>query len=162
MINRKFLAASAVVTLLSGAAYAAVSYVPYQVLIPFTGNDLVMMGPKSSSQAYSFDGDFLAGHLPLRNAGPTLPAAPTLTCNGTGTSTVTGADGHGTITTGTGVTFCNVKFNTAYKTAPDCGVWWQTNIASMVYTVSDPGIGITQTSETGNKINYVCMAPAGG
>lgn len=89
-------------------------------------------------------------------------SAPAPTSCGTGTPTVVGSDIAGLITMGTSATGCTVTFNVAYNNPPFCTVTWQTNLAAMSYTVSASTIVITQTSTSGNKINYNCKAQGGG
>jgi hypothetical protein len=71
---------------------------------------------------------------------------------------ITGTDLAGVVTVGTpGGTGCVITFSGTKAAAPKCVVTWQTNIASMIYTVSTTAITITQTATSGNKINYVCV-----
>jgi hypothetical protein len=82
--------------------------------------------------------------------------APTPSACGT-TPALTGSDTHGTVTMGTGTpTGCVITFAVAYVSAPDCVVTWQTNLASMTYTISTTAITLTQTATSSNKVNYVC------
>lgn len=97
------------------------------------------------------------GHEAFAGATPSLGA----TCGGS--PTIVGTDAGGTITAGTGApTSCVVTFAVAYAAIPSCSVSWQTNLASMVYTVSTTALTITQTGTSSNKINYSCQAGPGG
>ncbi|HSV26235.1 MAG TPA: hypothetical protein VLJ17_24825 [Xanthobacteraceae bacterium] len=91
-----------------------------------------------------------------------LGAAPTLTSCGTSPS-VSGSDVSGTITMGTGSpTGCTATFAQAYLNAPNCVVTWQTNIASMQYTVTASALTLVQTATSSNKVNYFCFAGSNG
>ena len=84
-------------------------------------------------------------------------SAPAVSSCGTSPA-ISGTDLAGVVTVGTpGGTTCTVTFATAKPSAPKCVVTWQTNLASMVYTVSASAISITQTGTSANKINYVCV-----
>lgn len=97
-----------------------------------------------------------AGHL--RNVG----SAPTLSSCGTSPS-ISGTDIAGTVTMGTASpTGCVITFATTYTAAPDCIVTWQTNLASMQYTISATAITLVQTGTSSNKVNYDCKAKSGG
>lgn len=97
-----------------------------------------------------------AGHL--RNVG----AAPTPSGCGTSPS-VSGTDIAGTVTMGTASpTGCTITFATTYVSAPDCVVTWQTNLASMQYTIAAAAITLVQTATSSNKVNYDCKAKSGG
>lgn len=88
--------------------------------------------------------------------------APALTSCGT-TPAISGSDVGGEVTMGTGApTGCVITFNVAYAAAPYCVVTWQTNIASMQYTVSTTAITLVQTGTSSNKVNYHCLAQSGG
>lgn len=90
-------------------------------------------------------------------------SAPALTSCGGGSPAITGSDLAGEVTMGTTATGCVITFNAAYSSAPYCTVTWQaTPLASQSYTVSTTAITTTQTSTSGNKLNYVCMARSGG
>jgi hypothetical protein len=93
------------------------------------------------------------GHIKLSTT------APALTSCGSSPA-ITGSDGAGTVTMGTGSpTGCVITFNVAYtSTAPHCVVTWQTNITSMQYTISTTAITLVQTGTSSNKVNYVCFA----
>lgn len=64
---------------------------------------------------------------------------------------------------GTTATGCVITFNQAYVAAPICVVTWQaTPLASQSYAISNTAITLTQTSTSGNVIDYICRARAGG
>jgi len=89
--------------------------------------------------------------------------APALTSCGTGSPSIIGTDTAGTVTMGTNATGCVITFNAAYTGAPHCNVTWRANmLASQSYVVSTTAITITQTSTSGNLLDYICVAPAGG
>lgn len=88
--------------------------------------------------------------------------APTLSSCGT-TPSISGTDFGGEVTMGTGTpTGCTITFATSYVSAPYCTVAWQSNLASMQYTVALDKITINQTATSSNKINYQCTARSGG
>lgn len=89
--------------------------------------------------------------------------APALTSCGTGSPTITGTDEAGIVTMGTSATGCVITFNVAYTGTPFCVVTWiATPLASQSYVTSNAAITTTQTSASGNKLQYICRAPAGG
>lgn len=89
-------------------------------------------------------------------------STPTLTSCGTGPA-ISGTDIAGVVTMGTGApTGCTITFATAYAATPYCTVTWQTNIASMQYTLSASAITLVQTGTSSNKINYMCRGQSGG
>ena len=89
--------------------------------------------------------------------------APALTSCGTGSPTIVGSDTAGTITMGTSATGCIATFNVSYTSAPHCTVTWRaTPLLSQSYVVAAATITLTQTSASGNLVDYVCVAPAGG
>lgn len=89
--------------------------------------------------------------------------APVLTSCGTGSPTIVGSDTAGTITMGTSATGCIATFNVSYTSAPHCTVTWRaTPLLSQSYVVAAATITLTQTSASGNLVDYVCVAPAGG
>lgn len=90
--------------------------------------------------------------------------APTLSSCGTGSPVVTGTNSAGVITVGTSATGCVATFATAYVSAPACAVVSQTAPATTTpaYSVSATAITIVQTSTSGNKYSYVCVAQPGG
>lgn len=77
---------------------------------------------------------------------------------GSGTPTLSGTDTAGTITMGASATTATAVFGTAYGAVPNCVVVSQTSIATtpIGYTTATTSIAITQTSTSGNKINYFC------
>jgi len=90
-------------------------------------------------------------------------AAPALSSCGTSPSIV-GTDTAGEVTMGTGSpAACTITFNVAYVSAPYCVVTWQANpLATQNYSVSTTAITIGQTATSSNKLNYHCIARAGG
>lgn len=89
-------------------------------------------------------------------------SAPALSSCGT-SPTISGGDMAGEVTLGTGSpTGCTITFNAAYSSVPYCRVSWQSNLASMQYTVSASAITLTQTATSSNKVNYDCTARSGG
>lgn len=97
-----------------------------------------------------------AGHL--RGTG----VAPTLSSCGTSPS-ISGTDIAGTVTMGTGTpTACTITFSTAYASAPNCVVTWQSNLTTMQYVITAAHIALTQTATSSNIVNYRCDAQSGG
>lgn len=89
--------------------------------------------------------------------------APALTSCGTGSPAITGTDTAGIVTLGTSATGCVITFNVAYTGTPYCVVSWiATPLASQSYVTSNTAITLTQTSASANKIQYICLATAGG
>lgn len=90
--------------------------------------------------------------------------APTLSSCGTGSPAVTGTNSAGVITIGTSATGCVATFATAYNSAPVCAVVSETAPATTTpaYSVSTTAITIVQTSTSGNKYDYICIAQPGG
>ena len=89
--------------------------------------------------------------------------APALTSCGGGSPAITGTDTAGIVTMGTSATGCVITFNVAYTGTPYCVVTWiATPLASQSYVTSNTAITLTQTSTSGNKVQYICMATAGG
>lgn len=92
----------------------------------------------------------------------TTGAAPTLSGGGTSPS-INGTDVAGTVTFGTSApASVTITFAVAYTNAPFCVVTWQTNLASMGYTITNTAIAVTQTGTSSNKINYDCKVQSGG
>lgn len=91
-------------------------------------------------------------------------APPVLTSCGTGSPTISGTNSAGLITVGTSATGCVATFATAYVSAPVCTVVSETAPATTTpaYSVSTTAITIVQTSTSGNKYDYVCVAQPGG
>jgi hypothetical protein len=103
-------------------------------------------------------GVYFPGHI-LSNTkvGP----APVLSaCITGGTPTLTGTDFSGAIVAGTTAsTSCVVTFGTAFVTAPNCVVSWQSGpLAAMSWATSTTALTITQTSNASSKIAYVCTS----
>jgi hypothetical protein len=89
-------------------------------------------------------------------------STPALSSCGTSPA-ISGTDLAGQVTMGTASpTGCTITFANAYVSAPFCVVTWQTNIASMQYTISTTAITLVQTGTSSNKVNYMCRAPTGG
>lgn len=87
---------------------------------------------------------------------------PVLTSCGT-TPAITGSDTAGIVTMGTSATGCVITFATAYAVAPYCVVTWiATPLASQSYVTAAGSITLTQTSTSNNKVQYICVAQAGG
>lgn len=89
--------------------------------------------------------------------------APALTSCGTGSPAITGTDTAGIVTMGTTATGCVITFNVAYTGTPYCVVSWiATPLASQSYVTANTAITLTQTSTSGNKVQYICVGTAGG
>lgn len=89
--------------------------------------------------------------------------APALTSCGTGSPAITGTDTAGIVTLGTSATGCVITFNVAYTGTPYCVVTWiATPLASQSYVTAAATITLTQTSASGNKVQYICVGTAGG
>lgn len=89
--------------------------------------------------------------------------APALTSCGTGSPVITGTDTAGIVTLGTNATGCIITFNVAYTGTPYCVVSWiATPLASQSYVTANTAITLTQTSASGNKVQYICFGTAGG
>ncbi len=102
------------------------------------------------------NGVYFPGHI-LSTGKP----APALTaCVTGGTPTLVGTDFSGVITAGTTAsTSCVVTFGTAYVTAPNCVVSWQSGpLAAMSWATSTTALTITQTSNASSKIAYICTS----
>lgn len=104
----------------------------------------------------SFLGVYFPGHI-LSPTGGTR-SAPTVT--GTGTPTIAGTDTAGLVTMGSSATTATVLFGTAYGSVPSCTVVTQKALVTTTigYTLATTSIAITQPSNSGNLINYVCMS----
>lgn len=88
---------------------------------------------------------------------------PVLTSCGGGSPAITGSDTAGIVTMGTSATGCVITFAVAYTGTPYCVVSWiATPLASQSYVTSNTAITLTQTSASGNKVQYVCAGPSGG
>lgn len=105
----------------------------------------------STTSSYLFSSKIITTDTP--------PAATTC-----GTSpVVVGSRLAGQVTMGTGSpTGCVLTFVGAYTGIPLCTVTWQTNIASMQYTVSNTAITLVQTGTSSNIVNWTCVARNGG
>lgn len=104
----------------------------------------------------------LAAGVPIHIASAQT-TAPALTSCGTGSPAITGTDTAGVVTLGTSATGCVITFNVAYTGTPYCVVSWiATPLASQSYVTANTAITLTQTSTSGNKVQYVCIATAGG
>lgn len=89
--------------------------------------------------------------------------APALTSCGSGSPAITGTDTAGIVTLGTSATGCVITFTTAYTAIPYCVVTWiATPLASQSYVTAAASITLTQTSTSGNKVQYICLAQNGG
>lgn len=87
---------------------------------------------------------------------------PTLTSCGT-SPVISGSDVAGVITMGTGAPAgCVVTFSTAYTSTPYCNMSWQTNLASMQYTITASAMTLVQTATSSNKVGYICVGQSGG
>lgn len=105
------------------------------------------------------------GYSPVRKSGDVMlgllrfsMGAPTLSSCGTNPS-VSGSNQAGVVTMGTGSpSGCTITFNSSnpWSATPACVVSWQTNLASMVYTVTTSAITLTQTATSSNKVGYIC------
>jgi hypothetical protein len=146
---RKFLAAGAIAALALSPAFAA--------NLELDGN-LAVGGTSTFTGAETHNGAVNANAHVNTNATP-----PVLTSCGTGSPAITGSDTAGIVTMGTSATGCVITFAAAYTGTPYCVVTWiATPLASQSYTVSNTAITLTQTSTSGNKVQYVCVGPSGG
>lgn len=96
--------------------------------------------------------------------GSAQTTAPALTsCGGGSPTNLAGTDTAGTVVMGTTATGCVITFNVAYTNAPHCVVTWRaTPLATQSYAVTNASITLVQTSTSGNVVDYLCIAPAGG
>lgn len=85
-----------------------------------------------------------------------IATVPVITACGTSPSTARGTDVGGEVTEGTTATGCTITFANAYAAAPFCVVSLQTQQVAFGYTISTAAITVTNTSATGDKINWVC------
>jgi len=103
------------------------------------------------------DTEFVRAHLRTSGPTPTLGAA----C-GPG-ATIVGSEIAGEVTMGTGApTSCTINFSVGYASPPLCIVTWQVQLAGTQYALGGAGISIAQPPTSSNKLNYMCMARAGG
>lgn len=86
-----------------------------------------------------------------------VPGAPVPTGTGTPTIISTSTDTAGEVTAGSSATSVIITFAVAKTVAPFCVVRSQAQITSFAYTISTTAITITQTSTSGNLIDYVCI-----
>ena len=104
-----------------------------------------------------------AGRNLRARAGVVAAIGLTLTGCGTGSPSITGTDNAGTVVLGTSATACTITFNKAYTSAPFCVVvWTNTPLASESYTVSNTAIVLTQTSTSGDRVEYICIGQNSG
>ncbi len=102
-------------------------------------------------------GIYFPGHVLTPSGRP----APVLTACVAGTGgSFAGTDFSGTFTQGnTSSASCVVTFGTAFVTAPNCSVTWNTGpLAAMSWTTSTTALTITQTAATTSKISYICTS----
>lgn len=84
-------------------------------------------------------------------------SAPALSSCGTSPSVGTGStDSSGQITEGATATGCTITFATSKTNTPFCIVTSQTTLVTFAYTLSTAAITITNTSSSGDVVNYVC------
>lgn len=113
---------------------------------------LALCGPAAFAQNVDVQGHLVA----------TGGTAPALTSCGTGSPAITGTDLAGVVTMGTSATGCVITFAQAFALAPFCVVTWiATPLASQSYVTSATAITVTQTSTSGNKLQYVCIGQPG-
>ena len=174
-MKKKFLLLTAGLLLAGGLAFAQTIY-PLQSSV--TGSEYIKneANPTSSffttAQIKTYIGtgamNFVSG---LVSFGATTPVhlataqttAPALTSCGGGTPAISGTDTAGIVTMGTNATGCVITFNVAYTGVPYCVVSWiATPLASQSYVTAAASITLTQTSTSGNKVQYICMARSGG
>jgi hypothetical protein len=102
--------------------------------------------------AINKNGDVMLGLLRFASGVPTLTSCGT-------SPVITGNNQVGQVTMGTGSpTGCTITFNAAtpFSAPPSCVVTWQTNIASMQYTITMTTLTLVQTGTSSNKVNYNC------
>jgi hypothetical protein len=83
--------------------------------------------------------------------------APAPTGTGTPTIQASSTDEAGEVTAGSSATSVIITFAGTYTNAPYCNVTNQSQVTSFAYTLSNTAISITQTSTSGNKIDYRCQ-----
>ena len=107
---------------------------------------------------YNLLGDS-AGHIRV----PVQATPPALTSCGGGSPSISGTDVAGQVTMGTSATGCIITFNQPYTNSPYCTVYWiATPLASQSSATVATGMTLTQTSTSGNKVIYHCLAQSGG
>jgi hypothetical protein len=82
---------------------------------------------------------------------------PTVTGTGAPTIATGSTDSVGEVTAGTTATSVVITFSSVKTNAPFCTVTDQSTLASFTYTISTSAITITQTANSGNKIDYICF-----
>ncbi len=148
------------------AAFGAASVgipVPYVTSISVTDVVQIIKGGVPGAQNVYATGLQLRNFILAGNSQVGI-APPVLTSCGTGSPAVTGTNSAGIITIGTSATGCVATFATAYVTTPVCTVVSETAPATTTpaYSVSSTAITIVQTSTSGNKYDYICVAQPGG
>ncbi len=127
-------------------------------LVADTGGSNRVVAQGINGTLFQFGGSATPVHLSSIQT-----TAPALTSCGGGSPAIVGTDTAGTVTMGTTATGCVITFNVAYAAAPHCVVTWRaTPLLSQSYTVSTAAITLTQTSTSGDLIDYVCIGVAGG
>lgn len=116
---------------------------------------------QDTTGAFSVDsnnGVYFPGHILSTGVG--RPAPVLTSCATGGSPAIAGTDFSGVITAGTTAsTTCTLTFGTAFITAPNCVVSWQTGpLAAMSWTTSTTALTITQTSNASSKIAYICTS----
>lgn len=117
---------------------------------------------QDSTGAFGVDtqnGVYFPGHI-LSPTNTNRPLPVLSACITGGTPTLVGTDFSGVITGGTTAsTSCVVTFGTAYVTAPNCVVSWQSGpLTAMSWATSTTALTITQTSNASSKIAYICTS----
>jgi len=84
-------------------------------------------------------------------------SAPAVTGTGSPTIALGSTDNAGEVTGGTSATSIIITFNVGKTNAPFCVVSPQTSVASFVYAISTTAITITETAQTGQHVNYMCV-----
>lgn len=137
-------------------------------LVLTTGQGSEIVSDGANYQQFAFGPGTTAALVAFGAGTPTHIAtqqttAPALTSCGTGSPAITGTDTAGIVTMGTSATGCVLTFNVAYTSAPYCVVSWiATPLASQSYVTAAATITLTQTSTSGNKAQYICLAQSGG
>lgn len=159
---------------LVGAATTAITQLSVgttgQLLQGATGADPAFSSTLSGSYTFSGSNTFTNALNQLGSASgvpshvsTAQTTAPALTSCGTGSPAITGTDTAGVVTLGTSATGCVITFNVAYTGTPYCVVSWiATPLASQSYVTANTAITLTQTSTSGNKVQYICLGTAGG
>ena len=84
--------------------------------------------------------------------------APAVTGTGTPTIVATSTDNAGEVTAGASATSVVITFAGTHANAPFCTVTNQgPTLASFTYTISTTAITITQTANSANLIDYICV-----